>query len=387
MPEGEKAAAVRVAGGIGKVSAAAWDNCFGDDNPFVSHAFLTALERSGSAVPAAGWAPAHLTVIADGRLAGAAPLYVKSHSYGEYVFDYAWAAAFERAGGRYYPKLQVCVPFTPVPGPRLATTPDAPPETAGLLAAGLIELAEANNFSSAHVTFADEKDMAVLRAAGWLERRGVQYHWFNRGYGCFDDFLAGLSSRKRKQIRRERREAAESGIVVRALTGDDLTPAHWDAFHHLYMRTAERKWGGGYLTRTFFRLLGETMADKVLLVMCEDRGQWVGGALNLIGRDALYGRNWGGDGAVPFLHFEACYYQAIDFAIARGLSRVEAGAQGEHKLQRGYQPVPTYSAHWIVDRGLRRAVADFLAMEQEHMAKVTEELSALTPYRRDGGNL
>lgn len=384
MPDSGDAVTVRVAGGIGKISPAAWNACVGDDNPFVSHAFLTALERSGSAVPAAGWAPAHLTAVIDGRLAGAAPLYVKSHSYGEYVFDHAWASAFERAGGRYYPKLQVCAPFTPVPGPRLATAPGAPPETAGLLAAALAELAEVNRFSSAHVTFADEAAMATLLAAGWLERRGVQYHWFNRGYGCFDDFLATLSSRKRKQIRRERREAAESGIVVRALTGDDLTEAHWDAFHHLYMRTAERKWGGGYLTRSFFRLLGEAMADKVLLVMCEDRGKWVAGALNLIGRDALYGRNWGADGSVPFLHFEACYYQAIDFAIARGLSWVEAGAQGEHKLQRGYEPVPTYSAHWIVDPGLRRAIADFLATEQDHMAKVMAELALLTPYRRDG---
>ncbi|HRQ79653.1 MAG TPA: GNAT family N-acetyltransferase [Azospirillaceae bacterium] len=383
MPEGGEAATVRVVGGIGKVSAAAWDACFGDDNPFVSHAFLSALERSGSATPAAGWAPAHLTATIDGRLVGAAPLYVKSHSYGEYVFDHAWAAAFERAGGRYYPKLQVCVPFTPVPGPRLAVAPGAPRETGGLLAEALAGLAEANRFSSAHVTFADEADMAALLAAGWLERRGLQYHWFNRGYGSFDDFLAGLSSRKRKQIRRERREAAESGIIVRALTGADLTPAHWDAFHHLYMQTAERKWGGGYLTRSFFRLLGETMADKVLLVMCEDRGEWVAGALNLIGRNTLYGRNWGGDGGVPFLHFEACYYQAIDFAIARGLSRVEAGAQGEHKLQRGYEPVPTFSAHWIVDPGLRQAIADFLAVEQAGVAKAKEELAQLTPYRRD----
>lgn len=383
MPDGGDGATVQVVGGIGKVSAAAWDACFGDGDPFVSHAFISALERSGSAAPAAGWAPAHLTATVDGRLAGAAPLYVKSHSYGEYVFDHAWAAAFERAGGRYYPKLQACVPFTPVPGPRLAVAPGAPREIAGLLADALAGLAEANRFSSAHVTFADEADMATLLAAGWLERRGLQYHWFNRGYGCFDDFLAGLSSRKRKQIRRERREAAESGIVVRALTGDDLTPAHWDAFHHLYMRTAERKWGGGYLTRSFFRLLGETMADKVLLVMCEDRGEWVAGALNLIGRDALYGRNWGADGGVPFLHFEACYYQAIDFAIAHGLSRVEAGAQGEHKLQRGYEPVPTFSAHWIVDPGLRRAIADFLATERAHIAKVRDELALLTPYRRD----
>lgn len=383
MPNGDAAAAVRVAGGIGALTAAEWDACVGRDNPFVSHAFLSALERSSSAVPAAGWAPAHLAARIAERVVGVAPLYVKSHSYGEYVFDHAWAAALERAGGRYYPKLQVCVPFTPAPGPRLALAPGVSQQTAGVLAAALVELTEANNFSSAHVTFAEERDMVTLRAAGWLERRGVQYHWFNRGYGCFEDFLSTLSSRKRKQIRRERREAAESGIAIHALTGDALTAAHWDAFHRLYMQTAERKWGGGYLTRSFFHLLGETMADRVLLVMCEDRGRWVAGALNLIGGDALYGRNWGADGSVPFLHFEACYYQAIDFAIARGLSRVEAGAQGEHKLHRGYEPVPTYSAHWIVAPGLRRAVADFLSAEGDHMEAVTEELSKLTPYRRD----
>lgn len=367
--------------GVAAIAAADWDRCAGTANPFLRHAFFMALEQSGSASPRTGWRPAHLTARVGGRLAGAAPMYVKGHSYGEYVFDHGWANAFEQAGGRYYPKLQVCVPFTPVPGPRLLLAPDAPDGTAAALVAGMEAVATNNQLSSVHVTFAEAADMAALRAAGWLERHGAQYHWRNQGYGSFDDFLAALSSRKRKQIKRERREADDSGVTIHMLTGDAIAPAHWDAFHRLYLQTAERKWGGGYLNRAFFRLLGETMADSVLLVMCEDRGAWVGGALNLIGETTLYGRNWGAGEAGRFLHFEACYYRAIDFAIARGLTRVEAGAQGEHKIQRGYEPVVTHSAHWIADPGLRRAVDHFLRQERNMIAQEVDDLTDRLPFR------
>lgn len=381
MPIGETSITTALALGIHEITAAEWDACVGTADPFLRHAFFSAVEGSGCAARRTGWRPAHLVARRGGMAVGVAPMYVKSHSYGEYVFDHAWADAYQQAGGRYYPKLQACVPFTPVPGRRLAVAPGAPDETAAALVAAMERLAAENGFSSAHVAFADASDMATLRNAGWLERHGVQYHWFNRGYATFDDFLGTLSSRKRKQIKRERRTVAESSVTVHMLTGDDLRPAHWDAFHRLYLQTADRKWGGGYLNRAFFHQLGRTMGESVLLAMCEDRGEWVAGALNLIGADALYGRNWGADGSSPFLHFEACYYKAIEFAIARGLSRVEAGAQGEHKIQRGYQPVPTYSAHWIADDGLRRAVAGFLEAERRHMSQAIAELSCALPYR------
>lgn len=368
-----------------EINPADWDRCVGSADPFLQWRFIDALERSGSATPRTGWGAAHLIASHQGRVVGVAPTYVKGHSYGEYVFDHAWADAYERAGGRYYPKLQICVPFTPVPGARFAAAPDAPPHTAVVMAETAARLAAAEGFSSAHATFADASSMAALRQAGWLERLGVQYHWFNRGYGDFDDFLEALASRKRKQIKRERREVAESSVQVRALTGDDLRPAHWDAFYELYLQTADRKWGGGYLTRSFFHMLGETMAEKTLLVLCEDRGRWVAGALNMIGDNALYGRNWGADGSYPFLHFEACYYAAIDFAIARGLQRVEAGAQGEHKIQRGYEPVTTHSAHWIADAGFRRAIDRFLIAERQHAQQQEVELKSMLPYKNING--
>jgi predicted N-acyltransferase len=379
------ALAARIVTGLAEVPAAAWDACAGGDNPFVSHAFLEALEASGSATAETGWLPQHLLVEdSAGQLLAAAPLYLKSHSYGEYVFDWGWADAYERAGGRYYPKLQCAVPFTPVPGPRLLVRPDAPEGTQSALVEALVEMARRRRVSSLHVTFPSEPEWRALGAAGFLQRQGQQFHWQNRGYRDFDDFLEALASRKRKQIRRERRDACADGITVRVLTGAEITSRHWDAFFHFYISTSDRKWGDPYLTRGFFDLLGQRLGDRVALVVAEKQGKIVAGALNLVGRDTLYGRNWGCLGDFPFLHFECCYYQAIEFAIARRLARVEAGAQGPHKLQRGYLPVPTYSAHWIADSGFERAVADFLRRETRGIERERTQLAALSPYRGDG---
>ncbi len=387
MPDGSDQAVLKLVGRIADLDAGAWDVCAGDDNPFVSHAFLKALEDSGSVAERTGWLPRHLVLEDEsGALAGAAPMYVKGHSYGEYVFDHGWAAAYERAGGRYYPKLLVAVPFTPVPGPRLLVRPGPEAETArATLAAGLVAAAEQLGVSSLHVTFAREADAAVLEAAGLMLRRGLQYHWHNPGYGSFDDFLAALSSRKRKAIRKERQAVADQGIRLLPLTGSDIRPVHWDAFFRFYMDTGGRKWGRPYLTREFFDLIGAGLADRILLVMAEQDGRLIGGALNLIGGDALYGRNWGCIGDFPFLHFEACYYQAIEFAIARGLARVEAGAQGEHKIQRGYLPVETVSAHWVADPNFAAAVADFLKREARAVREEGEALAEFSPFRRERG--
>ncbi|MCW2244934.1 putative N-acyltransferase [Azospirillum fermentarium] len=386
MPDGGEAITLRILDGIGAVAAADWDACAGPDNPFVRHAFLKALEDSGSATAATGWEPVHLGAFdAGGRLVGAVPLYAKSHSYGEYVFDHAWANAYERAGGRYYPKLQAAVPFTPVTGPRLLCRPDAGPAVAKTLVGGMEEAMRAYGLSSAHVTFPHEHEAERLEQAGWLRRTGVQYHWDNRGYARFDDFLDALASRKRKAIRKERKEVADSGVELLTLTGDDLKAEHWDAFHRFYMDTTDRKWGGGYLKRSFFHQLGDTMADAVVLVMCRDGGEWVAGALNLMGGGVLYGRNWGSDGRYRMLHFEACYYRAIDFAIERGLARVEAGAQGEHKIQRGYLPVRTHSAHRVRDPGFAKALAAHLDQERRMMEEEIAALAAASPYRQENG--
>ncbi|HKF73663.1 MAG TPA: GNAT family N-acetyltransferase [Stellaceae bacterium] len=386
MPDGGGPARVRVLESLAEVSAAAWDACAGGDNPFLSHAFLEALEASGSATARTGWLPQHVLVEdADGRLLAAAPVYLKSHSQGEYVFDHGWAQAYERAGGSYYPKLQAAVPFTPVTGPRLLVCPDAPPDTTETLIAALIEVARAHKVSSLHVTFPTRGEWEALGAAGFLQRAGQQYHWENHGYGTFEDFLAALNSRKRKQIRRERRDALASGLEIETLTGSALEPRHWDAFYRFYRNTVDHRWGGAYLTRGFFELLHRRLADRVVLVMARQGQRYVAGALNLLGSDTLYGRNWGCSGNHPFLHFEVCYYRAIDFAIERGLARVEAGAQGQHKIQRGYLPMPTYSAHWVRDRGFARAIENFL--ERERVA-VAAEMDALTqelsPFRCDG---
>jgi predicted N-acyltransferase len=353
-------------------------------NPFVSHAFLSALERSQSATAKTGWQPQHLLAeAADGALLGAALCYLKTHSRGEYVFDHGWAEAYERAGGSYYPKLQVSVPFTPAPGPRLLVRPSpAAEDVRAALAAGLVALCERRAASSAHVTFLPEADWRFLAARGFLQRTDQQFHWCNAGYSRFEDFLNALASRKRKTIRRERRAALADGITVHWLTGSDLTESVWDAFFAFYMDTGSRKWGRPYLTRVFFSLIGETMRERILLVMAKRAGRWIAGAINFIGSDALYGRHWGAIEEHPFLHFELCYYQAIDFAIAHRLPRVEAGAQGEHKLARGYVPVTTYSAHYIADPALRRGVADYLRRERAYVDAAGEELAALAPFRK-----
>ncbi|RJF94065.1 GNAT family N-acetyltransferase [Sphingomonas cavernae] len=377
MSEGDIVA--RMASGVAAFDAAAWDACAGADNPFVSHAFLSALEDSGSATSETGWQPIPIAIDRPGGMAGVLPAYAKSHSQGEYVFDHGWADAYERAGGRYYPKLQIAVPFSPVPGPRLLTQDD---EVALQLLAAAETVVRQNGLSSAHATFIAPDQVPLFEAAGWMIRADTQYHWLNRGYGCFDDFLGALASRKRKAVRRER-AAAVQGLDIVHLQGGDIEEHHWDAFWEFYQDTGSRKWGRPYLTRAFFSLLSERMADKVLLIMALRDGRPIAGALNIIGADALYGRYWGCVEEVPFLHFELCYYQAIDAAIARGLSRVEAGAQGEHKLARGYEPMPTFSAHYIADKGFRAAIADFLQRERQAVARDIAVLTEMGPFRRD----
>lgn len=370
----------RIADGVRAVPAEQWDACAGAGNPFVSHAFLSILEESGSATARAGWQPVPVVVDgADGQVAGVAPAYAKSHSQGEYVFDHSWADAWERAGGRYYPKLQVAVPFSPVPGPRLLVRDAA---TAPALIAAVEAVVDQHQLSSAHATFVTPDQVPLFEAAGWLIREGTQFHWTNRGYGSFDDFLGDLASRKRKAIRKERAGAID-GLTIRHLTGAEITEAHWDAFWVFYQDTGSRKWGTPYLTRAFFSLLGERMADQCLLILAERDGRPIAGALNLIGADTLYGRYWGCVEDVPFLHFELCYYQAIDAAITRGLKTVEAGAQGEHKLARGYTPVPTWSAHYLPDANFRRAVAGFLDRERRAVEDEQAFLGEMLPFRKD----
>jgi predicted N-acyltransferase len=378
---------LRIETDITDIAAAEWDACAGADNPFVCHAFLSALEESGSATARTGWQPQHLVLNdADGSVAGIAPAYVKSHSYGEYVFDHGWAQAIERTGGHYYPKLQVSVPFTPATGPRLLVRPGNNAAAAQrTLISGLRAAAENRGLSSVHATFLHTEDRQAFEKEGWMIRLGCQYHWRNDAYGGFDDFLAALSSRKRKAIRKERQEVADAGIEMVVLTGGDLKAEHWDAFYRFYIDTSDRKWGSPYLTRDFFHRIGRTMAERIVLIMARRHGAWVAGALNLLGSDALYGRNWGCGGDFRFLHFETCYYQAIEFAIARGLARVEAGAQGEHKIQRGYLPVAMSSAHFIRHRGLADAVGRFLEQERAAMERQIEALAEHSPYRQIDG--
>lgn len=384
MNDNDGSVTVRVHPAIAEIPAAAWDACAGDVNPSVSYAFLSALEDSGSTTSRTGWAPQHLSLAgADGGIIGVVPLYSKRHSYGEYVFDYGWADAFERAGGRYYPKLISAVPFTPVPGPRLLLRPDAPPETRDNLIAAMVELCNRRRISSVHVTFAEQGDAEALTKAGFLQRIGQQFHWTNNGYRDFDDYLTALNSRKRKAVKKERREALADGLEIEVLTGSDLKSRHWDAFYRFYLATSDRKWGQAYLNRKFFALVGERMPENVVLVMAQHGGKYVAGALNLLGKETIYGRNWGSYGDYKFLHFECCYYRAIEFAITRGLRRVEAGAQGTHKLQRGYLPTATNSAHWIPDPNFRRAVAQFLERERLMVERKIEGLAEYSPFRHE----
>jgi predicted N-acyltransferase len=388
---------VTVVNAIGDVSAEAWDACANPRNepqavdpeypfnPFLAHGFLSALETSKSVGGRSGWHVQHLLVKdADGSLLGAAPCYLKSHSRGEYVFDGGWAEAYERAGGSYYPKLQVAVPFTPACGRRLLVRPGPHAgEVRNALAAGLIELCRVERASGVHVTFATEPEFRFLGELGFLQRTDQQFHWENHGYASFDEFLAALAARKRKTIRRERHEALANGVTVQWLTGSDLTEAVWDDFFAFYIETGSRKWGYPYLTRPFFSRVGEAMRERILVVMAKRAGRFVAGAINFIGSHALFGRHWGAIEHHPFLHFELCYYQAIDYAIAHKLQRVEAGAQGEHKIARGYMPTTTFSAHHIADPALRRAVADYLVRERAYVAAAGAELAAMGPYRKD----
>ena len=374
MADRESEFVAKLSSGVSGLNAAAWDRLAGDD-PFVSHAFLSALEQSRSVGQGTGWTPATILVEDEAEhLVATAPAYLKTHSQGEYVFDHAWADAFERAGGTYYPKLQIAVPFTPVPGPRLL---GGKPQQ--LLAAAEAVVVQ-NDISSAHVTFIDEVGAAEAERRGWLMRHGIQYHWRSRGYADFDDFLGALTSRKRKAIRKER-AAAREGLDFVALRGAEIGPGDWEWMWRFYQDTGSRKWGHPYLTRSFFDLIGESMGDKVLLFLARRDGVPIAGALNLIGADTLYGRYWGATEEVPHLHFELCYYQAIEWAIANGLTEVQAGAQGEHKLARGYEPVVTKSAHFIVDPGFRRAVASFLDEERRGVALELEWLRQGLPYR------
>jgi len=391
---------------ISEVGAAAWDACANPQahpiceereiqapvldqdtafNPFISHNFLAALEASKSVGGHSGWHVQHVLVKGeDGTLLAAAPCYLKSHSRGEYVFDYGWAEVYARAAGSYYPKLQVAVPFTPATGPRLLVRPGRhADEIRKTLAAGLLDLCRLDGASGVHVTFATEPEYRFLGELGFLQRMDQQFHWENNGYASFDDFLAALASRKRKTIRRERHDALQNGITVHWLTGSDLTEDVWDHFFAFYMETGSRKWGRPYLTRPFFSLVGEAMADRILLVMAKRAGRWIAGAINFIGSHTLFGRHWGAIEHHPFLHFELCYYQAIDYAIARKLPRVEAGAQGEHKIARGYMPATTYSAHYIADPALRRAIDDYLKRERAYVSAAGAELAGAGPYRQD----
>ncbi|MBD9372399.1 GNAT family N-acetyltransferase [Rhizobium sp. ARZ01] len=357
-------------------------------NPFVSHAFLSALEESGSATADTGWLGQHLLLEqGNGTLLGAMPAYLKNHSQGEYVFDHGWAEAFARAGGRYYPKLQASIPFTPATGPRLLHRHgDDPAPVRQALAAGIKELTRRHDISSAHITFLPEDELPALEDAGFLHRTDQQFHFLNTGYASHDAFLQTLASRKRKALKRERRTALENGIAIDWLTGSDLTESIWDQFFAFYMDTGGRKWGRPYLTRRFYSLIGQRMADDILLVMAKRNGRYIAGAINFIGGETLFGRHWGCIEDHPFLHFEVCYHQAIDFAIANRLKRVEAGAQGEHKLARGYMPITTHSAHYIAHPGLRRAVADYLDRERRDVAETGEWLSEHGPFRKVDNN-
>ncbi|WP_412507095.1 GNAT family N-acetyltransferase [Roseovarius sp. SYSU LYC5161] len=375
---------------LARVDAAAWDACAcpeaaggaRPEDPFTTHRFLLALEESGSVGPGTGWEPHYITAEADGQIIACAPLYAKSHSQGEYIFDHNWAHAYERAGGRYYPKLQIAVPFTPVTGRRLLTRPGFHEQGQAALVQGATRVARENRLSSLHVTFCTGAEAEAAEALGLMRRTTQQYHWLNEGYADFDAFLASLSSRKRKNIRKERAQAQDFGGTIRSYSGDEIEPHHWDAVWQFYQDTGARKWGMPYLTRAFFEIAHERLRDDILLVLAQHEDRAVAGAMNLIGASALYGRYWGCAVHHPCLHFELCYYQAMDFAIAHGLSRVEAGAQGEHKLARGYLPTETHSLHWMAEPGFAEAVARYLDAERAAVAEDIEVLTGYGPFRK-----
>lgn len=383
---------VTVIGSLDQIEAAEWDACACPEgaegrpiDPFTTYRFLQALERSGSVGEGSGWTPRHILARQGGKLIGVMPCYAKGHSQGEYIFDFNWAHAYENAGGAYYPKLQAAVPFTPATGRRFLTAVGHDEQAVGALVQGAVQLAAQNELSSLHITFCTEAEALAGAAMGLLHRTGQQFHWFNDGYVDFDGFLGALSSRKRKNIRKERRTAQDFGGTIHALTGDQILPEHWDAFWAFYQDTGMRKWGSPYLTRAFFDIAQDTLRDDILLVMCERDGHWVAGALNFIGRDTLYGRYWGCMEDHPCLHFEVCYYQAIDYAIAHGMHRVEAGAQGPHKLARGYLPTAVHSLHWIGDPGFRDAVARFVEAERDAVDEEIEVMTAYGPFRKGKG--
>ena len=378
---------IRVLGGINEILAEDWDACAGPDDPFCSHAFLAALEESGSVSLETGWLPHHIALENGANdILAVAPLYLKNHSYGEYVFDWAWADALHRAGGKYYPKLQLAIPFTPVTGRRflirqnLSTSKQR--EIKQTMLSGLIKLAEKLQVSSFHITFPSKEEWDIFGQNGLLKRTDRQFHWINNGFVTFEDFLTTLSSRKRKGIRKERRTVLENNIVVHFLTGEKIKKHHWDSFFSFYQNTADKKWGQAYLNRSFFLQIGKNLGKNLLLVMAEKEGRFVGGALNLIGKDALFGRYWGCLEEFKFLHFEICYYRSMDFAIKNCLRRVEAGAQGHHKLQRGYLPSPTYSAHWIANDAFKKAIAHYLEEETRAINGEIKSLNKLSPFKK-----
>lgn len=383
--------AISMHGSLSQIAAEEWDACACPEvadggrahDPFTTHRFLKAFEDSRSVGPGTGWDPRYMTAEMDGQIIACAPLYAKSHSQGEYIFDHNWSHAWERAGGRYYPKLQIAVPFTPATGRRFLTRPGFEAEGISALVQGAVQVASENQLSSLHITFCTEAEAIAGEQIGLLRRRTQQYHWENRGYADFDGFLADLSSRKRKTIRKERERAQGFGGTIHQFTGDQIQPEHWDAFWTFYQDTGARKWGTPYLTRKFFNLAQERLRDDILLVLAERDGRWVAGAMNVIGRDTLYGRYWGCIEDHPCLHFELCYYQAMDYAIAQGMTRVEAGAQGEHKLARGYLPVYTHSLHWIADPGFSDAIARYLEAEAKAVGQDIEVLTSYGPFRKD----
>ncbi|NEK21791.1 GNAT family N-acetyltransferase [Sulfitobacter sp. JBTF-M27] len=381
---------IRLVPSLAEIGQADWDACACPEaaeggppvDPFTTYRFLSALEESGSVGPGTGWQPQHLAAYVEGQIIAVAPLYAKMHSQGEYIFDHNWAHAFERAGGQYYPKLQIAVPHTPATGRRLLTRPGFEEVGKRALIQGAIQVTENNNLSSVHVTFCTQQEAEFAEEMGLMVRKSQQFHWKNDSYADFDGFLASLNSRKRKNIRKERTQAQGFGGTIQTFTGDQLQPEHWDAFWHFYQDTGARKWGSPYLTRQFFDIAQETLRDDIALVLAERDGRWIAGALNFIGADALYGRYWGCIEHHPCLHFELCYYRAIDFAIANGLSTVEAGAQGEHKLARGYLPTPTWSLHWMRDEGFARAVGDYLEAERDAVDHEIEILTEYGPFKR-----